>query len=98
MQLPCPHWQYEQAHEDEAAHAKELERRREAAYVVKHGSLDGWRPTRGFPCSGTLEIVEDNGSMAIVCCASCGFETTTRSPGRPPTGEPETVSSYGGDW
>jgi hypothetical protein len=44
-----------------------------ARHVAEHGSLEGLRLPRSFPCLGTFRVIEDDGKRpATVECDGCG--------------------------
>lgn len=72
------HQEYEARNPDELDSQRGYETVRQAAYEAKHGTLDGYQPTRQFPCPGALRVVEQMQRLVIVECDECGFLTTCR--------------------
>lgn len=83
ISLPAPHSDLESRFPDEAEAAMAVENSRMARYLSAHGSLDGYRPGREFPCLGVLHVEDRRGPLWEVRCSVCDFLTTIRSPERP---------------
>jgi hypothetical protein len=84
ISLPCTHSSFEDQYLDEREAALALEQARQASHIRQHGTLDGFKPAREFPCLGILEVIDRRGPQWVVACNTCRFETTVRSPERPP--------------
>jgi hypothetical protein len=77
------HSEFELDYPEQAEAAADYERQREQRYERIHGSLDGFRAARLFPCRGVLRIVDENESHQTIECDVCRFETTRRKNHRP---------------
>lgn len=93
------HADYEAVNPVDAAAEVEYDQARRIQHVKTHGTLDGYRPLREFPCPGQIEVVDRSEAMWVLACTGCRFELAIRSPGRGlKESEGEPVSSYRGDW
>ena len=72
------HAQFEAEDPGAAAHAQQLEASRMVAYAAKHGSAEGFRALREFPCRGTLRVEDPGQRMWMVACDACGYATSVR--------------------
>ena len=59
---------------DEREYAEGLEQNRRSRHVLAHGSDDGYRPGRTFPCSGALRYLIAGERHRVVVCDVCQFE------------------------
>jgi hypothetical protein len=83
ISLPCCHSDFESRFPDEREAALAVENSRMARHLSTHGTLDGYRPGREFPCLGILSVEDRRGPQWEVRCSACDFLTTIRSPERP---------------
>lgn len=72
------HQEFEQKHDDEADAARGYERLRRAQWIRRHGSPDGYKPARSFPCFGVLRVFNESSGVQAIACDQCGFEISMR--------------------
>lgn len=72
------HDAFEGKYEEEADAAAGYERLRRAQWIRTHGSSDGYKPARFFPCRGVLTVFNECNGVQAIACDQCGFETSMR--------------------
>lgn len=75
------HAAFEARNHDIAEMEGDYERHRQALYLRKHDTLDGYQAAREFPCPGVLRTVDQTETHRIVACDVCRYETTCRPAG-----------------
>lgn len=70
------HAGYETSHPAEAEMEVIYERGRRGRHIQIHGSDDGYKPRREFPCLGTLREYGRNERLIFAVCDACRFETS----------------------
>lgn len=65
-----------------AKYESELEEGRKRQYERKHGSLDGYKPSRDFPCTGQMRATAQIRLLSVMECERCGFVASTGELGK----------------
>lgn len=88
------HALFESERPDEAAAEERYEQHRQATFIAVHGSLDGYRPPRRFPCPGALRIVDRTEHFDVVVCDECSYLTTFKRAGAPADPDPDAEMAW----
>lgn len=77
------HAAFEARNHDVAEYEQLSEQHRQALYARQHGSLDGYRPRREFPCPGALRVYAETDTYLLIACDTCDYENACRIEHKP---------------